>query len=311
MSDLVKRTESSITKVDPAFLSYLQAPDDSLKDLAKHTVLPRVKMVQSSSRSELKDKFGEGTAVLLPGEGIIARYVEDDPGFLFVPAFFFVEYALWYDLKDPDGKKMPIKERTYDPSSQIAINAQDPDKRMVIYAGDENKPAKQQKFWRYVTHLRFPGLIYGDHPLSMTPIVLSFERGEYPRGESWITAIKMRKLRTDSGIMTPPLWMQTWKFQSALRNGDDGDWFGFDFTSPTEEEGGPLVRAEDLDMMKSLHEDFKVKFQEARLSVYEDTSSDPESSATAQTEDDDDEGVTLDAEVVSAETVPADSERKF
>jgi hypothetical protein len=119
-----KRTDTAINKVngvDPGYLSKYIEHDDSLDSLKEHRIVPRVKIIQAMSDTQLKKDFGEGTVVVRPGDAMICKFEEEPSSFDFVPIFFFAEWAKWADLRDTTGPM--ILERTHDPAHSVAVKA--------------------------------------------------------------------------------------------------------------------------------------------------------------------------------------------
>ena len=56
--------------------------DKSVDSLGQYRVLSRVKIVQGTSKPELKEDFGEGSVLITPGNALVAA---QGSGFLFVP----------------------------------------------------------------------------------------------------------------------------------------------------------------------------------------------------------------------------------
>lgn len=209
--------------VDASFLATEMEDDVSLETLAKYVVLPRLKIIQSQSKKELRDQHGEGSAVIMPGDVVIHKL--KDPMFHFVPLFFLVEWAKWRDINDTETPA--VVERSFEPTSDLAKRAQDEKLRFEKYVGDTSDDPKR---WRYVEHLRFVGILYGDQAHAGTAVVLSFERGEYFQGTNFISAIRMRKVQTgNDAFKRIPLWAQVWKFKVMLRSRANREWYGFDF----------------------------------------------------------------------------------
>jgi hypothetical protein len=235
--------------------------DASLAGMDEYRILPRLKIIQAMADPALKEKFGEGTAIIRPGDAEVWR--KNDEPFAFVPALFVVEFAQWADPNDSESNT--IIKRTFDPTSELAKKARDPEKRIEPY-----KLGSEQKY-RYVEHLRFYGQIYGDiHPLSGTPVVLSFERGEFTQGKNFISAIKLRRqpVQTDSGtrIVPVPLWAQIWSLSVGFRDrAKDRRWYGFDFASPEIS----IIKDEQVEEFHKLHLELKELQEKNRLMVDE------------------------------------------
>jgi len=265
------RMETNVVKVqgvDPNFLAKYTEEDHSLDTLKEHRIVPRLKIIQAPSDINLKAAFGEGSLIVRPGDTLICKFNAEPKTFKFVPLFFFVEYAKWLDLKDANSKvKGPIVERVFDSTSPIAIKAKDPNKRREVYEGYEHKPENEKYYYRYVEHLRFIGLIYGEHPLVGTPITLSFERGEFSQGKNFISAIMLRRQMIDGQSKQVPLWAQVWQFSVQFKAPDaNRKWYGLKF----EAADPSIIQESEAEAMRTLNKEFKELFNQQRLLVQED-----------------------------------------
>lgn len=278
------RNETAINKVDGIDPNYLQKyvqEDTSLDSLKEHRVVPRLKIIQATSDTELKKTFGEGTVIVRPGDAIICKYEKEPEFFHFVPLFFFVEFAKWADIRVSTGQM--ILERSHDPTSQLAVKAKDFKKRNELYDNHEQLPENERHYYRYVEHLRFIGLIYGDHPLVGTPVTLSFERGEWGQGKNFISAVTLRRQTVDGTPVAIPLWAQVWKLMPKFREPDASrKWYGFGF-EPAEQS---IVTQDEAETMLALHKEFKDLFEQSRLTVQDEaTESTVDEAAVKATKD--------------------------
>jgi len=235
----------------PAFLED-EVDDTSLDVMRDHRILPRLKVVQGTSKQELIEQFGAGSVIVQPGN---IEVVKKEVSFLAVPVLFFVEYCKWSDLKDEESPA--VVDRTFDPTSELAKISRDAKKREEVYQGDED--AKKPKIWRYVEHLNFVCFIYNeDSALRGEPVVQSFSRGEYGTGQGFINACSMRR---------SPLWSQVWQVKPAYRDkGAERKWYGLDWTAPPEDIG-PHIKADQKDFFKDAHVAFKDLQEKKRLIV--------------------------------------------
>lgn len=287
-----KRTETAIKKVDPDFLLAHQEDDTSMAGMEEYRILARAKIIQGMTKMELKERFGEGCALIRPGDLVMCKPCKSgekstpEHHFLFVPLLFFAEYAKWADLRDTDGPM--IIERSFDPASPLKDLADDPEKRFVTYEGEEGR--EKPKKYRYVHHLRFAGVIYGDHPLSGSPVVISFERGEYFNGTNFISAVRMRKRKVvreneDDILAKVPLWAQVWKFSVGWRpRQEGGGWWGFNYAAPDEEESDSIISPAESEEMAKLHQEFAQLHERNRLRVKDDDRGDEETADVAATD---------------------------
>jgi hypothetical protein len=270
---MTKRTETAIKKVegvDPNFLAEYIENDHSLDTLREHRIVPRIKLIQSTTDNALKKQFGEGSAILRPGDVLVCKHEEEPSNFEIVPIFFFVEFAKWQDLKSQSGPM--VEERSFDPSSDLAKRARNIKKRFEVYPGQEGLAENDQCRYRFVEHLRFISLIYGEHPLVGTPVTLSFERGEFGQGKNFISAISLRRQVISDRSVAVPLWAQVWAFSPVYREPTkDKRWYGFKF----EPSDPSIIRPDEAEGMKTLHSEMKDLFEKQRLLVDDEIPEEP------------------------------------
>ena len=280
-NDLSGRTETAIKKVDvnPDYLAKYIEQDDSLDGLKEYRVVPRFKIIQATTDTDLKKNFGEGSVIIRPGDAMICKFEEEPKSFNFVPLFFFAEWAKWRDLK---GTGSMILDRSHDPTSELAIKSKTANTRRELYNGHENYEEKDKLYNSYVEHLRFIGVIYGDHPLVGTPVTLSFERGEWGQGKNFISAVSLRRQIIESKFIAVPLWAQVWKLNTIHHAPDQTrKWYGFQFEAAEPS----IILPEEAEAMQALHVEFKELFEKSRLMVQDEESESPDvASVKAQTE---------------------------
>jgi len=256
------RTEQQITKVagQGNYLQQYVEEDKSLKTVQEHVVLPRMKIIQGQTDNELKQAFPEGSVIIRPGDAKV--WGPDDQPFLFVPLFFHVEWNKWSDYKDKESPSI-VEGPVFDPTHLLAKMAANRDKRTELYAGHESKPVKQQWFYSYVQHFCWTGIIYGEHDFAGTECVLGMERGEFGNGRQFINAISMRRIDLGERRVPQPLWSQVWSMQPSLRQGKQGNWYGFDF-NPAD---NPVIDESDAESLRARHLELARLFEENRLRV--------------------------------------------
>lgn len=274
----MSRTDSKgIQRVNGAmgsnFLAHYSAEDTSLASMASLVMVPRIKVIQSSTDPELKRKFGEGAVIVRPGDAVVWDPRTDDKmPFLFVPKFFHREWNKWADNNDKD--RMIIEGPIFDENHPLAKKSQDKNTRNELYEGHEGKPDRDKMYYSYVEHLCWTGSIYGDHPLAGTEVVLSMERGEFYNGRQFINAISMRRETVErpdpndpnkviQERIKVPLWAQVWAMIPALREGDRGNWYGLDF-QPAD---NPVIDQSDAEEFRARHAELARIFQEGRMRV--------------------------------------------
>ena len=177
------------------------------------------------SDTELKDKFGEGSAILRPSNLLIA---EKKGKFLFVPLFFYTVFKQWADRADTTAM---VVESTYDPTHPVAKKARDSKQWTQPYEEDLAKDPGDQRKYRFVEHLCFVGIIY-DGDFAGERCLISFQKGDFFVGRGFATGAQMRKVTIDDQKKTVPLWAQVWEMTIALRDKNGNKWWGFDPGSP-------------------------------------------------------------------------------
>lgn len=266
---MTKRTDSALKTVTPNFLANVD--DDSLDFMKDKFTIPTLKIIQSTVDKNIKKKFGEGSAIVRPGDQIIWKYddEESDEPFQFVPLFIFIEYCKWSAFGDTS--KPMIMVRTTDKHSDIAKKALNPDTREELYEGHKDKPEKEQQHYSYVEHYRVLGVIYGDHMFNGIPLTLSFERGENWNGVNFVAACQMRRqLVTDKdgeeSHVKVPLWAQVWNISVSARSRGAYNWYGLDFAPGDPSE----IQEKDAQEMQDQYKKYKKHHEEGTLEVADD-----------------------------------------
>ena len=213
---------AALTKVAPSWLSEAAQGDTSVDSLAQYKTLPRLNVLQGMSDPGLKDKFGEGSVIVRPGDVLV---IDKHGSFDFVPLINFTEYIAWNDRQD---KSQPaIQARTFDPAGDIAARCRDSARRTEMYGPPDPKGVLPFTR-RFVEHLCFGGVIYGNHPLVSVEVSFNFSRAEFARGTAFVNAILMRRVNGSPA----PLWAQVWRFNVGIRNNQKGRWYGLDYNCP-------------------------------------------------------------------------------
>jgi len=168
----------------PAVPDYLRVEGDTSADSLKGYVRPpRIKVIQSLTDQKLREDFGVGSVILLPQNICILEMPRDKKGnplvdtavpFIFTPLFFFPEFCVWNPLEEK-GNVPAIRDRSFDPNSDIARRARDFKARTMPYPGKENLEIK------FVEHLNFIVAVHGIEDAC----VLSFSRAEFSAGQKF------------------------------------------------------------------------------------------------------------------------------
>lgn len=237
-----------VGEVAPQFLTQYtgaQVPD-TLETMRHHRILNRVAIVQAMSPREKKEKYGEGSCCIPATETKLAGL--DEP-FEVVPVMFFDEFIQWAHRDDKEGAM--IRERSLDRASVLAAKCGDP-KRW-------DEPYENGKFKaRNTHHLNFLAVVYSGE-LKGTLVVISFARGEYKKGTTWMGAIKQRRV----GGFQAPLWSTRWTFKTTPHTNGKDEWYGFDF-EPADK---PWIEAEDAEQLKAMHEQLLKDYKDQILEV--------------------------------------------
>lgn len=264
---MAKRTETDITPV-PGDVNWLQSyvdRDESTQGMDEYRILPRLKVIQGMTDQVLKEKFGEGTVIIRPGDTQV--WAKNQQPFQLVTLFFYTEFAKWADLRDRDNPA--CLERSYDPNGALAARCRSSDKWFEEYPDQASKKIEADRWkYRYVEHLRFVTMVYGDHPLVGTFVMLSFERGEFFQGRNFISAIRMRKTNVGGKLVQVPLWSQVWQFKPTFRDRGAKKWYGLDF----EPAGEPLILPEHAKEMSDHFKGFKELHDKQKLVVDDEQS---------------------------------------
>ena len=266
-NNIAKRNESSVEKVegtDANFLARYLEQDTSLGDLKGYRIVPRLKIIQDPADQKLKATFGVGSVIVRPGDVLVCHCPGEDVldgNFFFVPIFFGPEFCKWADLKKA-GQEPAIHERTIDPTSEIAKKSRDAQARKELYPGHDKLEERQKCYYRYVEHLRFIGMVYGEHPLAGTPVAMSFERGEFGQGRNFISAVSLRRQLIGEKQCPIPLWSQVWKFTTQYHNPDPSrKWYGFKY------EPAGIIKPDEAETFNSLYTEFKDLWMKQKLVV--------------------------------------------
>jgi len=237
----------------PAFIVAAMDGDTSLVKMENQRLIPRALMVQALSSDELKAQFGEGSLVIASASAVLA---EKEQSFHVVPLFYFDEYITWRDRRDKTGQ--PIIARTFDDNHEIAILSETPAKRVELYDGG---PPENPWKMHHAHHRNFACMVYGDHQLGGTSVVLSFAKGEAMSGVNWINACLTRKIAGQSA----PLWSQVWKLSVVKKTNKHGNkWWGLVASAP---DGSLWITEEEGPAFQQLHLDLKKDYEKQLLVV--------------------------------------------
>lgn len=239
----------------PAHLAGAMEQDNSLSTLKEYRTVPRVKIIQGMTAQDLKDRFGEGSCILRPGDVL---FLDKQDSVKLVPIGMYVEYCKWSDLRDNESPA--IMDRSFDKTSDIARRAASADLRFETYEGEAGK--NNPKTYRYVEHRIFICVVYSDeHPLKGEVLAIDFSRGEFGAGTNFINGCVMRKV---------PLWSQIWECSPAFRDRGDKKWWGLDMNAPSDDPEDSFIKEDEVDFFQELNSEWQDLIESKRVVVEHD-----------------------------------------
>lgn len=272
MSELTN-SENKELEVVADDLSWLAEVDvqDTLEGMDEYVSVPRVKVIQGTTAEEVKDRFGEGAAVIIPGDLTLSpKKSKGGTGFEFIPLYFWVSYVKISDRDDKES--MMILEETFDKNSPLAELARNPDTREEPYGPEitEGKDKGELKFTaKNVERLNFIVRIdSGEH--KGIDCGLTFERGEFSHGKRLCSLISMRK----AGTRTLPLFGGRYKATPDNRTRGTNTWYGLDVANAET----PVISGAMAKELESAHNAFKELHAKKALGIVEDSLSEDDAS---------------------------------
>lgn len=250
---------------------------ESMVDLLQYVQPPRLKIIQSMTKQELKQQFNEGDLLVMPSREVVAPVSLNEfkkPGdegtpFHIVPVFFYTEYVAWNPLAAAQAGQMPFtRERSFDKNSKLAQKCRTPNMREEPCS--ECPPDAQgnpQKI-RNQEHLNFLVALPFHPTLYETPVLMSFSRGEFGTGCSFSSLLSMRGTSFDC-------YYNQFVCYTKRRTNAKGNWFGFNIVNPAFPREGEAdmryVSADLAEYYKQLYQAFKEKHAAGLIvSDYED-----------------------------------------
>lgn len=233
-----------MVKVDgvPNYLVKYSEDDTSMDTMEEYRIVPRLKIIQGTTSAELKEMFQEGSVIVTPGNIFVAEKKKD---FLFVPVFFYTEFCHWSDILDSESPV--IVARDFDPSSELARKARNPEMRKEGYGEIDRKTQLSKYEYTFAEHLNFVGIVY-DGSAKGTEAVLSFNRGTFGKGRIFISQIRMRKT---------PLWSQVWCLTTYFDDRKQGQAYWSWKTDNPKEGIQPIIAEDEVEIFKEAHESIK------------------------------------------------------
>jgi hypothetical protein len=266
---MAKTKELAVPASDerPSFLAVADGQKPMGHDDLKAFVRPpRLKVVQKMSKPPFTDNNVEGDLILVPQLITVAPIDRDEqnrPGkqgrpFFFVPVFFFPEWISWNPLK-LKGSEPAIRERSFDPRSDIARKSRDPQLRSEKMPGtsDDELKIKHQE------HLNFVIMLLSDDPTGGMPIVMSFAKTAHKHGSNLCSLIAMRKADVFACVF---------QGQVKMESNAKGDFYNIFPTNPDTKLGqAPWIQDEAVyARLRASHEEFAELHKASRIVVDHD-----------------------------------------
>ena len=244
MSDLVPNPQDIAisSNVRPDWL--VEDKTMGTDELSQFIIPPRLVITQPLSNTPL-DRYPVGTPIIMPAEEVIGEFDRDElclvEPFYVVPLFFFTEYTI-DNPREIAAAHGAVRERTFDPTSQIAIKAGNPKLREFPC------PEKPDKMCKYVARLNY--VLYLMSEQHSQAVLFTFKKGEFRNGMAFNSLIKARKA---------PLFSCQFAADVGFRENEQGKWYGLDVSNPPEQVGGWVTNKELYDQFKEEH----LRFAEA------------------------------------------------
>lgn len=199
MAPIMQQNDLSVVPDDLNFFMKSHEEIPSGLEVARQFIAPSfLKIVQASSKQELKQKFSTGDMIVTPDNVLFAttnngnQILSESSRIPFTAIFFFVDWAVWNPVQlSKAGSVQAVRSRTSDQNSEIAKRAKSFDKsvNMQPYPEDPNNPELRLRF---IEHLNFICL-FNLEGWQEKPILISFFKGSYKNGSTFISTANMRK----------------------------------------------------------------------------------------------------------------------
>lgn len=232
-----------------------------LATLRQYIVPPRLKIVQGASAAELKQQFGEGSVLLMPGKDHLKAVVHNAGGqptewgedIIITPLLFFPEWIAWNPLSTK-GVLPSIAERTLEYQSLLARKCQNQATWYEECAAAPIDPkTKQKPQIRNTEHLNFIVFIHDEPSLETTPIILSCSRTSHQCGTTLAGLAQSRNASLFAG---------RYRLRAHQTTNTQGTFWKWEVDNLPE--GNTWVTAEQYDAFKQIHSNLTAA-HEARL----------------------------------------------
>lgn len=238
---------------------------DELLEYAKPN---RFKMIQATTKGELKKEFNPGDMILTPNNSLVAGIGADKEtgeSFVVTPLFYWKEYCLWndYKLRDDKDQKTVIKRST-DCNSDLAKVLADKDwkKREIPHPDAEH--AANGMVATYVEHINFLFCIKTGECAGELAIN-SFSKGNFEEGKMFAAKVGSK------GTKGIPMYACNFKANVFTKPNPHGSGFALVIKElPLDGDHPRLVPEEEFAMLKEMAQEAAARFEEGQLVVDHD-----------------------------------------
>lgn len=231
---------------------------EGLESLEGYTRPSFAKIVSPQSHS-LKEKFDEGTLISLPEELAIVTYDKVEKrseSVSFVPLLFYAEFT----IQNPYQHKTFIREKTFDPDSEIAQRCRSRNKDARTFLCEE-QPDPPNNMCSYVERLNFVVILL-DHneDFGEKPIVISCSVGEWSSGSRLISLLQNRQ--------TPNIYASNiFEFFIEQHTNAANTWFGWNFSNPATGKERFVTDPVAFNRYLEMHKKFKESYDTSNLDI--------------------------------------------
>lgn len=242
------RTEAPLAM--PSYAGKVQGKASSAA--ADNQPKPRIKLIQGSSKIELKKQFGEGAVVLSPDNTLLGK--AEDP-FVAVPLFLYETYELHADINDKTTA-MVVLESTTDPRSNLA--------RQCLAVTPEARTRKYgDGFTAKANHVLNAVLMLDDGQFGVAS--WKIKGGGSRSGKKFAGIIARRE---QSGVWC---YMNRLAFKSAPVEANGYSWWTLTADNP---ESNPFIPEADIEKYKAMHDQLERMHSAGGIAVQAETADD-------------------------------------
>ena len=237
---------------DTSYLvNYADHAKQALQDLSAHRTVQRLRIIQAMTDNDLKQKFGEGSVVLQPGE-IYIHKAETHP-FLVVPIYLFSEFMTQSDVS---SQAAFIQARSLDPQGMIAQKSRSPELR------EEMTPTGKVY---HVESINVACIVLGNEQMEPAPVAMSFAKGDFGTGRNFASAMALQRI----GGNAIPNWAQIWAISTKHRTKAQHSWWGYQYelASPEKHGCGPVIPPDWMEEYQELNEQLREDHHAQRIAV--------------------------------------------